>query len=162
MTTSEVQFREFRAGDEAAFRTLNEAWIVRHFALEAKDLETLANPRGAILDKDSRIFVAACDGEVVGCCALQAMGPSEFEVAKMTVSERERGAGIGRRMLEHVIAAAKAAGVRRLYLETNRKLVAAIRMYEAVGFKHLPSERVIPSPYARADVYMEMFLGKLL
>lgn len=158
--TGEVEFREFAAGDEAAFRGLNEVWIVRHFALEPKDVAILTDPRGLILDKGGRIFVAARSGVVKGCCALQAMGPGEFEVAKMTVAESERGSGIGRRMLAFVIAEARAMGVRRLYLETNRRLVAAIRLYEESGFKHLAPERVVPSPYARADVHMEMFLGE--
>jgi hypothetical protein len=45
-----------------------------------------------------------------------------------------------------------------LYLETNTKLQNAIRIYEAVGFRHLPAEQVKPSPYTRANVYMEMTL----
>jgi hypothetical protein len=36
--------------------------------------------------------------------------------------------------------------------------VGAIRLYESVGFQHVPPERVIPSAYARADVYMELYL----
>jgi putative acetyltransferase len=31
-------------------------------------------------------------------------------------------------------------------------------LYDAVGFTHVPVERVTPSPYARADVYLEMWL----
>ena len=158
MTTMDVEFREFTPEDEAAFRALNEAWIVRHFALEPKDVATLADPRGSILNRGGRIFVADREGVVVGCCALQAMGPGEFEVSKMTVSEQVRGSGIGRRLLAYVIAEAKVSGARRLYLETNRQLVTAIGLYHALGFRHLPPERVTVSPYARADVYMEMCL----
>jgi putative acetyltransferase len=36
--------------------------------------------------------------------------------------------------------------------------VGAIRLYESLGFRHLPPERVVPSVYARADVYMELWL----
>ena len=46
----------------------------------------------------------------------------------------------------------------RLYLETNHVLTTAIRLYESVGFKHLDANRIIPSQYARADVYMELVL----
>jgi hypothetical protein len=28
-----------------------------------------------------------------------------------------------------------------------------------VGFRHIPAERIRPSPYVRANVYMEMTLG---
>lgn len=92
----------------------------------------------------------------MGCCALLAMRPVEFEVAKMAVAESSRRSGVGRRLLAQVIEAARASGARRLYLETNQKLTAAIRLYESMGFQHIPPERVTPSPYVRANVYMEL------
>jgi GNAT superfamily N-acetyltransferase len=76
----------------------------------------------------------------------------------MAVTESSQGAGVGRRLLEAAIAEARAAGARRLYLETNRKLGPAIRLYESMGFRHLPPERVVPSPYVRSDVSMELIL----
>lgn len=152
-----LTIREFRSGDEAAFRTLNEEWIVRHFALEPKDRESLNDPQRTILDAGGRIFFAVRDGQPIGCCALFATAHGEFEVAKMAVTESCQGAGIGRRLLEEVIAAARASGALRLYLETNRKLVPAIRLYESLGFRHLPPERVTPSPYARSNVSMELY-----
>jgi GNAT superfamily N-acetyltransferase len=57
-----------------------------------------------------------------------------------------------------VIEHARAIGAKRLYLETNRRLTSAIHVYESLGFEHLSSERVKPSPYARANVYMELML----
>ena len=155
---TELMIREFQPGDGAAFRELNEWWIVRHFAMEPKDEFTLNNPQSAILDRGGRIFFAVHSGERVGCCALLAMGPGEFEVAKMAVAESCHRAGIGRRLLETVIEEARSAGATRLYLETNRKLEPAIRLYERLGFRHLPVERVTPSPYARSNVQMELWL----
>lgn len=152
--------REFEPGDELAFRLLNEAWIARYFAMEPEDEHALANPQGAILNGGGRIFFAVQQGQTVGCCALRAMGPGEFEVAKMAVAESARRNGVGRRLLTRVVEAARAAGATRLYLETNHVLTPAIRLYEAIGFRHLPPERVAPSSYARADVYMEMRLDR--
>ena len=76
----------------------------------------------------------------------------------MTVLERDRGLGIGRKILEYAIAQAKKLGAERLYLETNRNLANAIHLYESVGFRHVSPDQVIPSPYARANVFMEMAL----
>ena len=76
----------------------------------------------------------------------------------MAVTESARRTGIGRRLLEKAIAEARALGAHRLYLETNQKLVPAIRLYESIGFRHLPPERIVPSPYARANVYMELYI----
>ena len=159
MPQTELTIREFRPGDQPAFRKLNEEWIVRYFAIEPKDEASLADPQGIILDRGGRIFLAFRNGEAVGCCALLAMTPGEFEVAKMAVTESSQRSGIGRHLLSTVISEARASGARRLYLETNRKLETAIRLYESLGFRHIPAERVIPSPYARANVYMELELS---
>lgn len=155
---TKLAIREFAAGDEIAFRRLNEEWILRHFAMESKDEAVLADPQGAILNRGGRIFFAVQDGAMVGCCALMAMHPGEFEVAKMAVTEASRGTGVGRALLARAIEEARASGARRLYLETNRRLTPAIRLYESMGFQHLPPERVTPSEYSRANVFMELEL----
>ena len=153
--TEQIAIREFQPGDETAFRQLNEEWITRYFRIEAKDSEALNDPGANILAPGGRIFFATVDGECVGTCALVPAGALEYEVAKMAVTERCQGMGIGRRLLTAVVEAARAAGARRLHLETNHILTPAIRLYESVGFRHVPS---VPSPYVRADVFMEMVL----
>jgi GNAT superfamily N-acetyltransferase len=156
--TPEITIREFTPGDETAFRRLNEEWIVRYFSLEPKDQATLNDPRHYILDRGGRIFFAVRNGETVGCCALVAGAPGEYEVAKMAVTEPLRGAGIGRRLLNQVIAEARASGATRLYLETNSAMAPAVHLYEALGFRHLPPERFVASDYARSNVQMELIL----
>jgi putative acetyltransferase len=153
-----IAVREFEAGDEEAFRRLNVEWISRYFKLEPKDEYVFQNPRATILDGGGRIFFAERGGELVGCCALVAMGPGEFEVAKMAVTMSAQGLGIGRLVLQRAVDAARAAGATRLYLETNHALTPAIHLYEDVGFRHIPKERVKPSPYERTEVFMEMVL----
>jgi GNAT superfamily N-acetyltransferase len=153
-----IEIREFQSGDEEAFKRLNEEWIVRYFVLEKKDVEALAAPRQTILDRGGRILFAVHCGIPVGCCALVAMSPGEFEVAKMAVTESAQGLGIGRRLLAATIEVARAAGASQLFLETNSVLAPAIRLYESVGFRHIPADRKKASPYARSDVQMELIL----
>ncbi len=149
--------RSFRPGDEEAFRTLNEEWIERYFKLEEKDRETLGNTQ-KILDSGGQIVMALLGDERVGCCALIRMAEDEYEIAKMTVTDKYRGRGYGRAVLAGTIEEARRMGARRLYLETNSSLTPAIALYESLGFRHLPPDRVVKSPYARADVYMELLL----
>jgi putative acetyltransferase len=153
-----MTIRQFELGDEAAFRDLNEAWIARHFVVEEADRKVLNDPVSHILRPGGAIFMAIEDGSAIGTCALLAMEDGGFEVAKMTVAERCRGQGIGRKLLAHAIEHARAMGASRLYLETNNALQNAIHVYESLGFRHLPPERVHSSPYARANVYMELLL----
>jgi putative acetyltransferase len=154
---SEVTIREFRPGDEASFRRLNEEWITRYFRIEPKEAEILGDPKRTILAPGGRIFFATLENRCVGCCALRRISDTEFEVAKMAVTSACQGAGIGRKLLQAVMETARAMSAKRLYLETNHTLTPAIRMYESVGFTHIPPERRTPSPYVRADVYMEFF-----
>lgn len=155
---SDITLRSFQPGDERAFRELNEEWISAYFTIEEKERAILDDPTGTVLRPGGHIFMAIEDSKAVGCCALRAMGPGTFEVAKMAVTPRLRGRGIGRKILEYVVDQARKLGATRLYLETNSKLRNAIHLYEAIGFAHIPPERIQPSVYARADVYMEMSL----
>ena len=155
-----ILIREFRPGDEANFRELNEAWITAYFTLEPKDSELLNHPQRHILDKGGFIYFAENTDtqQIVGCCALLAIGSATYEVGKMAVAENLRGQGVGRKLLRGVINAARLLGARRLYLETNDSLTNAIALYLSEGFEHIPQEDVKPSPLARANVYMQQAL----
>jgi N-acetylglutamate synthase-like GNAT family acetyltransferase len=155
--TGRITLRTFQSGDEKPFKELNEAWISTDFVIEPGDREVLNNPRGKILSHGGEICLAELDGAVVGCCALVAMEPGEFELAKMTVSEAARGKGIGRMLLRFTIGQARALGAHRLYLESNTKAASAIHLYEELGFRHISEPKHV-SKYARANVFMEMFL----
>jgi putative acetyltransferase len=155
---SDIEFRLFQPRDAEAFRELNEAWIARYFRLEKQDHIQLGDPEN-ILRNGGQIVIAVAGEERVGCCALIFVKPGVFEVAKMAVSERYRGHGIGRKLLEYTIAQAKLMGAHTLELASNTKLANAVHLYESVGFRHLPPEQVEPSPYARANVFMEMHLS---
>ena len=155
-----ILVRPFQAGDEAAFRALNKQWIEMHFAIESKDEITFADPQKVIIEPGGQILVATSEGRILGCCALLRISEHEFEVAKMAVAARHQGRGIGRRLLSAAIDEARKLGASRLYLETNQILKPAIALYESLGFQPIDPARINPSPYARADVYMELFLNE--
>jgi GNAT superfamily N-acetyltransferase len=156
MSPQDIAIRPFQPGDAAAFRVLNEAWIEKYFSIEDEDHAVLGSPVERILKPGGHIFMAVAGDNCVGCCTLIALGPGVFELAKMAVAESCRGKGIGRKILEHTIAQARALGATSLVLGSNTKLKDAIHLYESVGFSHIPPERVPPSPYTRANVFMEM------
>jgi putative acetyltransferase len=151
-----VEIRRYQAGDAEAFRDLNVAWIAQYFAMEDADRAVLDDPEGHILERGGKIFMATLAGKLVGCCALIPAHTGVFEVAKMAVKEEHRGLGIGRKLLERAVAEARLAGAKALSLETNAQLANAVHLYESVGFRHLPPEKVQPSVYERANVFMEM------
>ncbi len=143
--------------DAAEFGRLNEEWISSIFTFEAKDRETLADPFGHYVEPGGDVLIArGCDDRVIGCVALEPADDGVFELSKMAVSPGERGRGTGRRLMDAAIDRARALGASSLFLGSNQRLTPAIRLYESVGFRHVPRERIGPLPYTRADVFMEL------
>ena len=82
-------------------------------------------------------FVLVRGDEVLGGAGygqLTGAEPHVCELRKMYFYPRARGAGLGARMLEHVLAEARGAGYTLCYLETLRSMTAARKLYEAFGF----------------------------
>ena len=154
----QVTFREFRAGDAEVFRTLNEQWIGKYFGIEEEDVKVLTAPEKHILQPGGRIYFATLENKITACCALIVNAARSYELAKMAVREDLRNQGIGKALLAHVIGAARILGARKLTLGTNSKLTNAIHLYESAGFQRLDPAKLEPSPYKRADVFMEMLL----
>ena len=151
-----VVVRDFRPGDEAAFRDINLAWIERFFAVEQKDRDVLDNPRKYILDPGGAILVAEDAGQTIGVVALMMIGGGSVELAKMCVLEAAQGKGAGKLLISAAIEKSRAMGMSRVYLETNSVLAPALKLYRDAGFQPLAAPQ--PSPYARADVQLELFL----
>jgi putative acetyltransferase len=157
--TADVTIRDFDPKTDARhFRSLNEAWISRYFTLEPKDRATFDDPVATIIAPGGAILMLDAGGETVGACALVRLDAATYEVAKMAIADSHQSRGLGRKLLEAVIARARSMGARRLYLESNSKLAPALALYRNLGFTDVPRERVPPSPYARVDVWMELFL----
>jgi len=152
-----MEIVDFQPDHAGAFKALNVAWISRLFTLEAKDLEVLDDPAGKILAPGGQILMAVEGEEAIGCVALMAMKDGGFEVAKMAVTDPYKGRGVGRDLMAACIHRARQAGAPRLYLETNSSLAPALGLYRRFGFQDVKPAQ--PSPYARADVMMELRLS---
>lgn len=147
-----VSIVDFRPDHAEAWARLNTAWLAEGgFAIEAKDRRSIDDPHDVFLADGGRVFIVEREGEAIGCCALIRLDDG-FEVSKMTVTPAARGLGLARQLLQACEAAARETGAVRLYLETNSALTTAIALYESFGFVRLPAR---PTPYARADVFME-------
>lgn len=146
----------YEAAHQARFAELNRAWLEEHDLLEHSDVAQLEDPRRYFLDPGGELFIARRGGVVVGTAAVVPHGaPGEWELAKLAVDPSERGRGFGRQLVQRCIAYARDHGATRMVLISNHRLVAAIRMYEALGFEHRP---VPQTEYLTADVYMELEL----
>jgi ribosomal-protein-alanine acetyltransferase len=65
----------------------------------------------------------------------------EAEIADIAVDGSARRRGVGRSLLERVVADAVRAGVRTLYLEVRESNSAALALYQASGFREAGRRR---------------------
>jgi ribosomal protein S18 acetylase RimI-like enzyme len=77
----------------------------------------------------------------------------------MWVDPRRRGTGVGRALVDAVVAQARAAGRRRVVLDVVSDNAPATGLYERAGF--VPTGRTSPYPHDEAvhEVEMELVLG---
>jgi len=135
------------------FERLNVEWLERYFHVEAIDRDVLRNAQSKVIDHGGDILFAYLNDAVVGCCALKHQGEQVFELTKMAVTTSAQGYGIGRKLMVAALERYAELGGTRLYLESHDSLLAAIKLYESVGFVHEPRPDG-PSVYDRSNVYM--------
>ncbi|WP_223608309.1 GNAT family N-acetyltransferase [Chryseobacterium sp. OSA05B] len=150
---NEVTIINYEPQYKEAFKALNEEWIKTFFTMEAGDYKLLDNPEEEIIEKGGHIVFALLDNEAVGTCALVRISdePLRFELSKMAVSPKAQGKKIGYLVGQALVDKARELKAESIFLETNSVLVPAIKLYEKLGFKHMP---VSGSAYDRCDTQM--------
>ena len=156
MEELKVEIVSFHDQYAADFAQLNFEWLEKYFYVEEYDRVVLMNPQQYILDEGGQILFAIVNGKVVGTVALIKRGDSVFELSKMAVTEDYKGMRIGQKLMYACIDYAGQNGVKRLFLDSNRKLAPALKLYDKVGFKEIPTPK--DTPYERADIRMELYL----
>lgn len=148
-----VEFKDKYAND---FAELNYEWIREFHDIEEHDREQLDNPKDYVLKNGGQILIAKIGEEAVGTVALIHINNETFELAKMAVTSRYRGFSIGKKLMEACIEFARKNGIKRLILESNTKLIPAIKLYRKYGFVEIPLDP--NTPYERANIRMELIV----
>ncbi|MBB6674683.1 GNAT family N-acetyltransferase [Cohnella nanjingensis] len=115
--------------------------------------------------KESFTFGAFDQEQLIGIVSLVLESRAKLKhranIVAMYVRPESRGFGIGKRLMQHAIAKAKAVkGVEQVYLSVTSSNVTAKRMYDSLGFRRYgtnPSALKIDGTYYD-DVLMVLFL----
>lgn len=83
-------------------------------------------------------LVAERDGVAVGCGGVRPGADGTGELKRMYVDPAVRGQGIARLLLQALVEHCRAAGLRRLLLETGTEQPEAVALYESEGWTPVP------------------------
>jgi GNAT superfamily N-acetyltransferase len=126
------------------------------FELDFQDFEEeFASLPGEYAPPEGRLFLALEDDEPAGCIALRRIDTEICELKRMYVRAGYRGRGIGRRLAETVILAAREIGYQRMRLDTVPGMDSAMKIYHSLGFRGIEPYRFNPIEGA---IYMELKL----
>ena len=89
-----------------------------------------------LLDPSITFFSLRVDGELLGVGAIKQLDPEHAEVKSMHTTAAARRRGVGRAIVDHLLAVAAERGVRRVSLETGagEAFAPARSLYADAGF----------------------------
>jgi len=151
-TSSMTASVEFRLDDLTGAPT--RALVARHLAgmratsppesVHALEIDQLRAP-------DVTFWSVWHEDAIVGCGALKRLDDRRGELKSMRVADPFLGRGIGKALLDHLIAEARTRGMNSLWLETGTgpAFDPALRLYERAGFVRCgPFEGYIDDPFS--------------
>ena len=128
----ELEMRDIEAVSMIEAQSFSMPW-------SAKDFEQL------IEDHKSLYLVAEVEDQVVGCCGVTNVC-GEGNINNVVVAESYRGKGVAYAMMQELLHKGREMGCLEFTLEVRVSNVAAIHLYEKLGFV---SEGIRPRFYER-------------
>lgn len=118
--------------------------------------EELKNLPGAYAPPSGRLLLAQCGDHAGGCIALRRIEAGICEMKRLYVRPGDRGLGLGRMLVELLIAEARVIGYQRIRLDTvGSAMQDAIALYRRVGFKEI-------APYSKIPIESALWMELLL
>jgi ribosomal protein S18 acetylase RimI-like enzyme len=118
-----------------------------------EELKTLP---GAYAPPNGRLLLARYADHAAGCIALRQLEAGVCEMKRLYVRPDDRGLGMGRMLVDRLIAEARAIGYQRMRLDTVASAMQdAVALYRRMGFQEIAAYSAIPIESA---LWMELVL----
>ena len=128
-----IEIRAFRPSDQDAVRTLVLDGLREHWG----EIDPRLNPDLddiAASYPDNGTIVAVDASRIVGTGTLRRVGATSAEIVRISVAPHYRRTGVGRRLVEGLVALAHAWGRERVILETTSDWHGVVAFYRRCGF----------------------------
>ena len=118
--------------------------------------EELKGLPGSYGPPSGRLLLARSADHAAGCIALRRLEAGICEMKRLYVRPGDRGKGLGRMLVERVIAEARAIGYERMRLDTIESAMKdAVALYRKIGFREIAPYSAVPLDRA---LWMELLL----
>ncbi len=130
------------------------------FDIEAMLVDDMAD-LGKFMLPAGRLLPAEWEGHMAGIAGLRQLDASTAEVKRMYVRPLARNRGVGRALLQGLIAEARLGGYQRVRLDSARFMTAAHALYRSAGFREIEPypESEIPEAFRPNWIFMELSLA---
>jgi ribosomal protein S18 acetylase RimI-like enzyme len=118
--------------------------------------EELKNLPGVYAPPSGRLLLVRAADHAAGCIALRKLDTGICEMKRLYVRPDDRGLGLGRMLVERLIAEARAIGYERMRLDTIASAMKdAVALYRRMGFREIAPYSSVPIESA---LWMELLL----
>lgn len=145
-----VEIRIFRTEDHPTVRKLILTGLGEHFGhIDENFNPDIDDIEVSYLSKGRAFFVAESDDQITGTGGFILEQPGVGRIVRMSVRRDCRRKGIGRRMVEHLLAEARRQGCTKVLVETNHDWDDAVSFYRDCGFTESYRDEVSAHLYLR-------------
>lgn len=138
-----TNIRSIQQADNATLASIIRAVFIEHNA--PKKGTVYSDPTTDDLFQLSQtpksvFWVAEIDDEIVGCCGIyptDGLDENCTELVKFYIHQSARGKGVGRKLMEKCVEAAKGFGYTKMYIESLPHFAKAVDIYKKQGFEIL-------------------------
>lgn len=118
-----------------------------------KDLQQIPSP--SYEPPQGTYLVAFVDSLVAGCAGIKKYNDNTCELKRMFIRPGFRSNGLGKTMVEYMVAWCRRNAYTQILLDTNAEMTSALHLYKKCGFVEIPPYCINENQH---PVYMEFVL----
>lgn len=130
----QISFEELTVATQSEARTLILDGLAEHWGVADESLNPDLDDMITAYAAGRTIIARDDEGDVVGTGTLRPRGADEAEIVRMSVRREARRFGIGRRLVDELVATARGWGVAAVVLETSTAWSEVVAFYRRCGF----------------------------
>jgi GNAT superfamily N-acetyltransferase len=154
-TASELQHIKELFREYYAFLAHDHGLNISYQGIE----DELATLPGKFAPPEGRLIMAVTSGQPIGCAALRPIDARVCELKRMFVLPQFRQHGVGKALSKRLIEDARVIGYELMRLDTGNFLIAAIQLYESLGFQRIDPYYDVPEDIRKIAIFMELVLN---